>query len=80
MCVPFLLVIVIADSSSSSSHRRLSPVHREDDSPFVLFPKTYDKSYRISFSVMTDDLAYRLRQLQQRREDDGRRSMEIERE
>ena len=41
--------------------------------PLFDFPRKYDKSYRINFSVMTEDLSYSLRKLQQRREDEGRK-------
>ena len=70
-----MYVLIDTDNGGSSSITSSDHAHCEDDrsSPFGTFPKRYDKSYRISFSVMTDDLAYRLRQLQQRREDDGRR-------
>ena len=42
-------------------------------SPKFGLPRMYDKSYRISFSVVTPDLAYRLRRVNERREDEGRK-------
>ena len=36
-------------------------------------PLVYDKSYHINFSVVTPDLAYKLRRVQERREDAGRK-------
>ena len=36
-------------------------------------PKIYDRSYRIGFSVVPPDLAYKLRRLQDSRRDEGRR-------
>ena len=41
-------------------------------SPKFGLPRVYDKSYRISFSVVTPDLAYRLRRVNERREDEGK--------
>ena len=35
-------------------------------------PRVYDKSYRIPLSVVTPDLAYKLRRVQERREDERR--------
>ena len=43
-------------------------------SPKFGLPRVYDKSYRISFSVVTPDLAYRLRRVQERREDERKES------
>lgn len=50
-------------ASSSSS---------ESESPKFQLPRVYDKSYRISISVVTPDLAYKLRRVQERREDAGK--------
>lgn len=36
-------------------------------------PLVYDKSYRINFSVVTPDLAYKLRRVQEQREDAGKK-------
>ena len=35
-------------------------------------PRVYDRSYRIGFSVVPPDLAYKLRKLQDSRKDEGR--------
>ena len=64
----------ICQGASGSGGTKDDVEDNTDDSLFS-FPRQYDKSYCISFSVMTDDIAYRLRQLQQRREDEGKRSM-----
>ena len=45
-------------------------------SPRFGLPRDYDRSYRISLSVVTPDLAYRLRRVQERREDEGRQGQE----
>ncbi len=57
-----LSLVLTAASSSSSSF----------ESPKFGLPRVYDKSYRISISVVTPDLAYKLRRVQERREDSGR--------
>ena len=35
-------------------------------------PRVHDKSYRIPLSVVTPDLSYKLRRVQERRDDGGR--------
>ena len=69
------MCIIYVDPSSEATSSRGDDSHGSTDADSLFsFPKHYNKSYRISFSVMTDDLAYKLRQIQQRREDDGRKS------
>ena len=43
------------------------------ESPKFGLPVVYDRSYRIGFSVVPPDLAYKLRRLQESRKDEGRR-------
>ena len=46
-------------------------------SPRFGLPRDYDRSYRISVSVVTPDLAYRLRRVQERREDEGKEGQDF---
>ena len=68
-----------SSSSSSKSSKGQSSKHRKKDSdredvtPKFGLPRTYDRSYRIGLSVMPPDLAYRLRGVQERRRQEGRR-------
>ena len=44
----------------------------KSESPKFGLPRAYDRSYRIGFSVVPPDLAYKLRKLQDSRKDEGR--------
>lgn len=46
--------------------------NKSESSKFGL-PRVYDRSYRIGFSVVPPDLAYKLRRLQDSRKDEGKR-------
>lgn len=45
----------------------------EDVSPKFGLPRVYDRSYRIGLSILPPDLAYRLRGVQERRREEGKR-------
>ena len=57
--------ILIADASSRSNKDK-------SETPKFGLPRVYDRSYRIGFSVVPPDLAYKLRRLQDSRRDEGR--------
>lgn len=60
-------------SSAKDGDQSSQQKSAEDVSPKFGLPRTYDRSYRISLSVMPPDLAYRLRGVQERRRDEGKR-------
>ena len=74
-----LLCLISAFFTFCSEHPSRSKGHTSEHgcsslSPKFSLPLSYDKSYRIAFSVVTEDLSYKLRRLHERREDSGKHS------